>query len=226
MTLAIELSGVGLTLGSQHFCFDLAVPAGAFVAVTGPSGSGKSTLFNILAGFETPETGRVRLGGEDMAAVAPGGRPVSLVFQDNNLFAHLDIFTNVALGVSPSLRLDVAGRAAVSEALSRVGLAGFERRMPATLSGGEKQRAAFARALVRKRPIMLLDEPFAALDRDLRHQMGDLLALLHRDEGFTVLMITHDPDEARRLADRFVVIEAGRVAAQGPSESLPPAERG
>ncbi len=222
MTRAIELSGVGLTLGSHRFGFDLAVPAGVFVAVTGPSGSGKSTLFNILAGFETPDVGRVLLNGEDMAGVPAGKRPVSLVFQDNNLFAHLDIFTNVALGVSPSLSLDGAARASVSDALSRVGLGGFEKRMPATLSGGEKQRAAFARALVRKRPIMLLDEPFAALDPELRHQMGALLAALHRDEGFTVLMITHDPDEARRLADRFVLIEGGHVAREGAIADLPP----
>lgn len=215
MTQAIELSGVHLTLGSHRFAFDLKVPAGSFTAVTGPSGSGKSTLFNIIAGFETPDAGQVRLGGEDMGAAPPGKRPVSLVFQDNNLFAHLDLFTNVALGVSPSLRLDAAGRALVSAALSRVGLGGFEKRMPATLSGGERQRAAFARALVRKRPIMLLDEPFAALDPSLRHQMGELLSALHRDGGFTVLMITHDPDEARRLADRFVLIEGGHVARDG-----------
>jgi thiamine transport system ATP-binding protein len=221
MMQAIELSGVGLTLGDHRFGFDLAVPAGAFVAVTGPSGSGKSTLFNMLAGFETPSAGRVLLGGEDMAAVPPGKRPVSLVFQDNNLFAHLDVFTNVALGISPSLRLDGAGQAAVSDALSRVGLGGFEKRMPATLSGGERQRAAFARALVRKRPIMLLDEPFAALDPELRHQMGALLAALHRDEGFTVLMITHDRGEARRLAERFILVKGGEIAAQGTMDALP-----
>ncbi len=220
MTEAIELANVGLTLGGHRFVFDLAIPAGSFTAVTGPSGSGKSTLFNIIAGFEEPDLGRVRLGGENMDAVPPGKRPVSLVFQDNNLFAHLDIFTNVALGISPSLRLDAAERALVSEALCRVELAGFEKRMPATLSGGERQRAAFARALVRKRPIMLLDEPFAALDPELRHQMGGLLAALHRDEGFTVLMITHDPDEAMRLADRFVLIEGGRVARQGEIADL------
>lgn len=220
MKQAIELSGVGLRLGDHRFGFDLTAPEGAFVAVTGPSGSGKSTLFNVIAGFETPESGRVLLGGKDMSTVAPGERPISLVFQDNNLFAHLDIFTNVALGVSASLRLDGAARAAVSSALSRVGLAGFERRMPATLSGGERQRVAFARALVRKRPIMLLDEPFAALDPELRQQMGDLLAALHRDEGFTVLMITHDPEEAARLADRIAVIEAGHVAAQGTIDLL------
>lgn len=226
MKQAVELAGVGLTLGSHRFTFDLALPAGSFTAVTGPSGSGKSTLFNLIAGFEMPDAGRVLLGGQDMDAVPPGRRPVSLVFQDNNLFAHLDLFTNVALGISPSLRLDAGGRAAVSSALARVGLSGFETRSPSTLSGGEKQRVAFARALVRKRPIMLLDEPFAALDPALRYQMGDLLTALHRDEGFTVMMITHDPDEARRLADRFVLIEHGRVARQGEIADIEAASAG
>ncbi|HWU62124.1 MAG TPA: ATP-binding cassette domain-containing protein [Ensifer sp.] len=222
MIPAIDLSGVGLTLGDHRFGFDLEVPAGSFTAVTGPSGSGKSTLFNILAGFETPDMGQVHIGGQDMRSVPPAKRPVSLVFQDNNLFAHLDIFTNVALGISPSLRLDEAERSAVSGALTRVGLSGFEKRMPATLSGGERQRAAFARALVRKRPIMLLDEPFAALDPELRHQMGELLAALHRDEGFTVLMITHDRDEARRLAGRFILVEGGHITGEGTIDRLAP----
>jgi thiamine transport system ATP-binding protein len=208
---ALRLSGVTLSLGDHRFAFDMAVEAGSFVAVTGPSGSGKTTLFNVIAGFEGVETGSVTIGDDDVTAIRPALRPISLVFQDNNLFAHLDIFTNVALGVSPSLHLGVNDRAAISAALARVGLAGFEKRMPATLSGGERQRAAFARVVVRRRPLVLLDEPFAALDPDLRHQMGDLLAGLHRDEGFTILMITHDLDEARRLADCQIRIEAGRV---------------
>lgn len=221
---ALNLQDIRLSLGGHDFAFDLHVEAGAFAAVTGPSGSGKTTLFNLIAGFERPGAGRLLIGGTDMAGVPPGKRPVSLVFQDNNLFAHLDLFTNVALGVSPSLKLDGAARETISAALARVGLAGFERRMPATLSGGERQRAAFARALVRRRPLMLLDEPFAALDPDLRRQMGSLLAELHRDARFTVLMITHDPEEARRLADAAIVVEHGRIVSHtlfGASEAAP-----
>lgn len=217
---SLQLRDVRLTLGIHDFAFDLEVQPGRFVAVTGPSGSGKTTLFNLIAGFEVPRAGTIEVDGSDMVGVAPGARPVSIVFQDNNLFAHLDIFTNVALGVSPSLRLTDLDRTAVRAALSRVGLGGFERRKPGTLSGGERQRAAFARVLVRKRPIMLLDEPFAALDPELRHEMGKLLAALHRDAGFTVLMITHDPAEASRLADQFVEIRAGRTVRSGPIDAL------
>jgi thiamine transport system ATP-binding protein len=217
---AVEMSAVALQLGTQRFAFDLQIAAGQFVAVAGPSGAGKSTLFNLIAGFETPASGHLTIGGHDMANVAPGKRPISLVFQDNNLFAHLDVFTNVALGIRPDLRLDGVEKAAVAVALARAGLGGYERRLPGTLSGGERQRSAFARALVRRRPLVLLDEPFAALDHGSRKEMGRLLADLHRDEGFTVLMITHDLDEARSLADHFVMIEAGRVVRAGPIEDI------
>ena len=214
---SIRVEGVALTLGDHDFAFDLGIPAGSFAVITGPSGSGKSTLFNLIAGFEAPRSGRILIGENDVTRLSPADRPVSLAFQDNNLFAHLDIFTNVALGISPALRLDADARSRVSEALARVGLGGFEKRLPGNLSGGERQRAAFARAIVRHRPVMLLDEPFAALDPALRRDMGDLLLSLHADEGFTVLMITHDPQEAERLADMAVFVDRGRVAAIAPS---------
>lgn len=213
----ILVDGVMLSLGDHAFSFDLSIPAGSFAAITGPSGSGKSTLFNLIAGFETPQSGRILIGENDVTRLPPGNRPVSLAFQDNNLFAHLDIFTNVALGISPALRLDAEARGRVSEALARVGLGGFEKRLPGSLSGGERQRAAFARAIVRHRPVILLDEPFAALDPALRHDMGDFLLALHREEGFTVLMITHDRHEAERLAGMAAFIDHGRVVAAAPA---------
>ena len=181
--------------------------------MTGRSGSGKSTLLNLVAGFETPQAGRVIVSGQDVGRLHPSARPVSLVFQDNNLFSHLDLFTNVGLGIDPALRLDAAGRQAVSAALARVGLGGFERRLPPTLSGGERQRAAFARALVRHRPLLLLDEPFAALDHDLRDTMVALLLDLHQETQNTVLIVSHDPAEVRDLADHVLVIAKGHVAA-------------
>ncbi|WP_377297285.1 ATP-binding cassette domain-containing protein [Rhizobium sp. SGZ-381] len=208
---AVELLDVRLVLGSAHFHFDCRLEEGVITAITGPSGSGKSTLLNLVAGFETPDSGRVRLSGRDMTGVHPGQRPLSLVFQDNNLFAHLDLLTNVGLGIHPALKLSPADRRAVSDALSRVGLAGYEKRMPGTLSGGERQRAAFARALVRKRPLLLLDEPFAALDPALRVSMAELLLNLHRESGNTVVIVTHDRDEVTRLADRVLGVENGTV---------------
>ncbi|MDI7864872.1 ATP-binding cassette domain-containing protein [Rhizobiaceae bacterium n13] len=212
----IVMKDVRLRLGSKDFDFHCTLPKAAITAVAGPSGSGKSTLLNLIAGFETPDSGTVLIDGVDMAGLHPSERPISLIFQDNNLFAHLDIFTNVGLGISPSLKLSQTDRQRVCTALQRVGLGGFEKRMPGTLSGGERQRAAFARALVRQRPVLLLDEPFAALDPDLRASMADLLLELHRESGNTIVMVTHDADELRRLANHAVYVDQGRIAIAAP----------
>ncbi|MGV8937763.1 MAG: ATP-binding cassette domain-containing protein [Allorhizobium sp.] len=209
---AVILDDVRLKLATQTFHFDCRLPDKAVTAVTGASGSGKSTLLNLVAGFETPDSGRVLIAGQDVSRLHPAERPVSLVFQDNNLFAHLDLFTNVGLGIHPGLRLDPEQREAVSVALGRVGLKDFENRMPATLSGGERQRAAFARALVRRKPVLLLDEPFAALDHALRSSMVALLLDLHRETQNTVVIVSHDPGEVENLADHVLVVEQGRIA--------------
>jgi thiamine transport system ATP-binding protein len=216
----IVLDQVELTLGTTGFRFDCRLQGGAITAIAGPSGAGKSTLLNLIAGFEQPQAGRILLAGMDHTRSHPSERPVSLVFQDHNLFAHLDIFTNVALGVSPSMRLMDADRQSVDDALNRVGLAGFGPRMPGSLSGGERQRAAFARALVRKRPILLLDEPFASLDPELRVQMADLLVALHRETGNTVVIVTHDRDEIRRVADRVLLVEHGQAVREVPKAAF------
>ena len=212
----LVLSEVRLRLGSHDFDFDCTLPEGRIIAVTGPSGSGKTTFLNLLAGFETADSGSIRLAGVDVTLMSPADRPVSLVFQDNNLFAHLDLFTNIGLGLNPALRLDANDRRRISEALERVGLAGFEKRLPATLSGGERQRAAFARGLIRDRPILLLDEPFAALDPSLRAGMVDLLRELHSESRNTVLIVSHDPREVRQLADHALFIDGGKIALSAP----------
>jgi thiamine transport system ATP-binding protein len=217
MADGITLQNVELRLGSRGFRFDCALPSGAVTAVTGPSGSGKSTFLNIVAGFEAPDTGRIIVAGEDVTERHPSERPVSLIFQDHNLFAHLDLFTNIGLGISPSLTLSSDHRKAIAQALERVGLGGYQKRMPGTLSGGERQRAAFARALVRNKPVLLMDEPFAALDPGLRISMASLLLDLHRETGNTVLIVTHDPKELSRLADHAVFIEHGQIALKAPT---------
>jgi thiamine transport system ATP-binding protein len=140
-----------------------------------------------------------------------------MVFQENNLFAHLSVEQNVGLGRSPALRLTPADREAVSAALARTGLTGKERRLPRELSGGERQRVALARVLVRERPVLLLDEPFASLGPALRDDMLDLVIALHEERSMTVLFVTHQPEDARRVADDVVVLEDGRVAASGPA---------
>ncbi len=217
MADGVMLEKVELKLGTKEFRFDCLLPAGAVTAVTGPSGSGKSTFLNLVAGFETPDRGLIRIAGEDVTGKHPSERPVSLIFQDNNLFAHLDLATNIGLGINPSLKLSRDDRTAISQALERVGLGGFEKRMPGTLSGGERQRAAFARALVRRKPVLLMDEPFAALDPGLRLSMASLLIDLHRETGNTVLIVTHDPDEVGRLADLAVFIDHGKILLQAPA---------
>jgi thiamine transport system ATP-binding protein len=212
-SIAVSLKGVEVRFETATLLFDCEVPAGRIVAVAGASGSGKSTLFNVIAGFEQPERGDVCILGEDMTGRLPGERPVSVIFQEHNLFAHLNVAANVGLGVSPALRLDRAERARVEDALARVGLAGFGGRLPPTLSGGERQRVALARALVRHRPLLLLDEPFAALDPGMRTEMRNLISDLHEEEGNTILMITHHPDDVKLLADSVLFLDRGRIIA-------------
>ncbi|MBX9465687.1 MAG: thiamine ABC transporter ATP-binding protein [Aquamicrobium sp.] len=200
--------------------FDLAVGTGSIVAVMGPSGSGKSTLLNLVAGFETPASGRVLIGDLDATTMSPARRPVSMIFQENNLFAHVDVANNVSLGRSPSLRLSPKDREDVAAALARTGLTGKERRLPAELSGGERQRVALSRVLVRDRPVLLLDEPFASLGPALRREMLELVRELHAERGMTILMVTHHPDDAEALADQVAFVDEGRIAAFSAVEEM------
>jgi thiamine transport system ATP-binding protein len=217
---SVELDNVRFHYEDMHMAFDLAVPAGELIALIGPSGSGKTTILNLIAGFERALTGAIGIDGRDVSALPPAERPVTMVFQEHNLFAHLDVTTNVALGISPALRLGPADRERVAAALARVGLDGFEQRLPGQLSGGERQRVALARCLVRDRPVLLLDEPFAALGPALRREMLDLVADIHRERAMTVLLVTHQPDDARRIATRTAFVHAGRILASRPTAEL------
>lgn len=207
---------VRLSRGGLEFAFDFSLAAGGAAALMGPSGSGKSTLLDLVAGFEAPGSGAILIGDRDVTQDAPARRPVSMVFQENNLFGHLDVFANVALGRSPSLSLDEREREDVNAAIARVGLNGKEKRLPATLSGGERQRVALARVLVRDRPVLLLDEPFAALGPALRADMIALVRELSTERGMTLMMATHHPEDAERIADTVLYLEAGTIAADGP----------
>ncbi|EKF18953.1 thiamine ABC transporter ATP-binding protein [Nitratireductor pacificus] len=206
--------------GGAPIRFDLSVEASDMVAVMGPSGSGKSTLLSLIAGFESPSSGRLLIGGEDVGGLAPHRRPVSMVFQENNLFAHLSVAENVGLGRSVRLHLGEADRQAVRDALARTGLSGKEDRLPQALSGGERQRVALARVLIRHRPVLLLDEPFASLGPALRDEMLDLIAQLHAEQGMTVLMATHDPRDAERLCRTMVFVDGGTIAETGPASEF------
>jgi len=216
----IRLDNVAFLYEDMRMEFDLAVAKGEFLGIIGPSGSGKSTLLNLVAGFELPESGHVLIGDRDVTALTPAERPVSMIFQDNNSFAHLDVWTNVALGISPSLKLDTHQRARIDAALLATGLEAYARRKPGELSGGERQRIAIARALVRDKPVLLLDEPFTALGPKLRQDMLDLVVALHKSHGLTTLMVSHHPEDARRAADRTAFIARGRIIAIAPTAKL------
>lgn len=202
----------GFTLSAD---FDLAPHTRA--AIIGPSGAGKSTLIGGIAGFHPIERGRLLWRGTDLTRAAPGARPLAMLFQDGNLFPHLSIADNIGLGLDPDLRLTQAQRAQVEVALERVGLGGMGARKPAALSGGQQSRAALARVLIQGRPLLLLDEPFAALGPALKADMLDLVAALVAETGATLLMVSHDPQDARRIAKEVILVAEG--VAHAPRET-------
>lgn len=203
--------------GAFPLAADLAIETGSVTAVIGPSGAGKSTLLGGIAGFHRQSAGRLLWDGVEIGGLAPDQRPVSMLFQDNNLFPHLSVMQNVALAVAPRLNVSgtVAGR--VEEMLERVGLAGLSGRKPAALSGGQQSRAALARALLQDREIMLMDEPFSALGPAMKAEMLDMSVELARAAGRTVVMVTHDPADATRIADAIIGVVDG--VARPPMET-------
>jgi thiamine transport system ATP-binding protein len=216
----LELQDVQFRYEAMTMRFSLAVAAGEFLAVIGPSGAGKSTLLSLIAGFDRPLSGRILVDGRDITDLPPAERPVTMLFQDHNLFAHLDVLANVGLGIHPGLRLTAADRGRAAQALARVGLAGMERRLPSQLSGGERQRVALARSLVRERPLLLLDEPFAALGPAMRREMLDLVDRMRQERGLTILMVSHQPEDARLAAGRTAWVEGGAIRRIGPTAAL------
>jgi thiamine transport system ATP-binding protein len=212
---ALTLDNVRFSYGTTDMLFNLHLPAGETGVIVGPSGSGKSTMLNLIAGFETPQSGNILIGSEAINTEPPANRPVTMVFQENNLFAHLDVRANIGLGRSPSLKLSEQDRAAVQHAIDRVGLSGKENRKPEALSGGERQRVAIARALVRNKPVLLLDEAFASLGPALRQQMLDLIRELQQETGITILMVTHTPEDALRFSSTVFFLKDGEIKEQG-----------
>ena len=210
----IRLDNVFLADDALPMTFDLQVAAGERIAIVGPSGAGKSTLLNLIAGFVLPTQGNIWLNGENHTRSAPYERPVSMLFQENNLFPHLTVQQNLALGLKTSLKLTALEQDQIERVADAVGLTSFLSRLPNSLSGGQKQRVALARCLLRDKPILLLDEPFSALDPELRLDMLNLIAELCHSKNLTLLLVTHQPSELTGKVDRMLRIENGRISQQ------------
>jgi sulfate/thiosulfate transport system ATP-binding protein len=220
--VAIEARNVSKRFGDFAALDDVsvAVESGSLTALLGPSGSGKSTLLRVIAGLEAPDAGEVFISGEEATALAPQKRGVGFVFQHYAPFTHMTVWDNVAFGLSIRRRPKAEIRARVDELLELVQLGGLGRRYPAQLSGGQRQRMALARALAPEPQVLLLDEPFGALDARVRKELREWLLRLHDEMHVTTIFVTHDQEEALELADSIVVMNTGRVEQVAPPREL------
>ena len=216
----IDINGLKLARGTFRLSATLSVWPGQLCAVIGPSGGGKSTLLEAIAGFLPITAGDIAVDGQSIANLPPAGRPISMLFQDHNLFPHLSVAQNVGLGLRSSMSLSGPEREKVSRTLADVGLEGMEARKPDALSGGQRQRVALARALLRDKPVLLLDEPFAALGPALREEMLVLVREKVLATGKAVLMVTHAPEDARLVADLTAVCIDGLIEGAAPSKEV------
>jgi multiple sugar transport system ATP-binding protein len=197
---------------------NVAIPPGELLAVLGPSGSGKSTLLRLLAGLANPTTGTIHFGERDAAALAPRDRDAAIVFQNQSPYPHLNVMENLIFSAKAAGVDDRTARASAVAAASRLGLADRLSDRPATLSGGQKQRVSLGRVLVRKPSLILLDEPFSNLDPRLRADLVEDLRMLHQSLGATIVVVTHEPREAARIADRIAYLDGGRLVYVGPPD--------
>ena len=207
----LTIKDVDIQLAKRQWCFDIELQTHGIYALLGRSGSGKSTLLNVIAGFLKPRSGSVAWNEQNLTDLEPAQRPVTTLFQDHNLFSHLTVCQNIGLGISPNLKLDSEQKHKLLSVLGNVGLAGYETKLPGSLSGGEQQRVALARCLLRRQPILLLDEPFSALDATTRKEMIVLLQQLFENYKPCVVMVTHDEDDAKALSASILKMEADRI---------------
>ena len=190
---------------------DLDINPGEFITLLGPSGSGKTTVLRMIAGFEDPDSGTIKLNGQEITHLPAYERDVNTVFQDYALFPHMDVITNIEYGLRIKKIPKAERREKASAALAQVRLSGYENRKPSQLSGGQRQRVALARALVNRPSVLLLDEPLGALDLKLRQQMQIELKELQREVGVTFIFVTHDQEEALTMSDRIAVFDKGKI---------------
>ena len=218
----VRLERLSKSFGSTEVIppLDLTIGAGEFCVLVGPSGCGKSTLLRMIAGLEAPSAGRVMIGGRDATGREPSDRGVAMVFQSYALYPHMTVAENMEFGLEMAGMPKQERRAAVEAAAAKLRLTPYLDRKPRALSGGQRQRVAIGRAIVRKPDVFLFDEPLSNLDAELRVEMRLELARLHRDLGATMIHVTHDQVEAMTLADRIVVMNAGRIEQAGTPAAL------
>lgn len=218
----IEIRDLAKSFGNVKAVDDISldIESGEFITLLGPSGSGKTTVLRMIAGFENPDAGSIKLNGEDITHLPPFDRDVNTVFQDYALFPHMSVQENVEYGLR-TRKVAKAERAKQAlEAIASVKLEETVNRLPHQLSGGQRQRIALARALVLRPRVLLLDEPLGALDRQLREEMQVELKKIQRDAGITFVFVTHDQEEAMRMSDRIVVFNSGRIEQVGTPEQV------
>ena len=233
MTPEIEITGLGKVFGQGAAAFralsdiDLTIGTGEFFTLLGPSGCGKTTLLRMIAGFEAPTSGRLRINGDEMAGKGPNARPVNTVFQNYALFPHMTVAQNIGFGLKMLGRPRAEVAATVAEMLRLVRMEPMAGRRPSEISGGQQQRVALARALAPRPRVLLLDEPLSALDLKLRKEMQSELKRLQSETGITFVFVTHDQEEALTMSDRIAVMSAGRILQLGTPHDIyhAPADR-
>ena len=184
------------------------VPEGSGAALMGPSGSGKSSILSVVAGFYQAAQSTVSFRGQRLDGIEPAQRPLTILFQNHNLFAHLSVWNNIAIGLDPRLKLNSRQKSQIIDAMQAVGITGMQDRLPSTLSGGQQQRVALARCLVRNKPLLLLDEPFNGLDETRQQALRELIKTLMHEKNLTLLLATHQTQDAKQLCEQVIEVQA------------------
>jgi len=199
---------IKIRYGALEIDSSFSVPEGTGAALMGPSGAGKSSILSVVAGFYQAAHSDISFCGQRLDGLEPAQRPLTILFQNHNLFAHLSVWKNIAIGLDPHLKLSPAQAQQVEEAMLSMGLANMHKRLPSTLSGGQQQRVALARCLVRDKPLLLLDEPFSGLDEARQQDMRELIKQLMHEKNLTLLLATHQSEDASQLCEQVIKVKA------------------